>query len=375
MPVRGATDHTEENRTFDSKYVTDGQTSKTTYDRLSSIDHRSFTGEDIINFHAKKKRGDLLPFTNYTKTIYQESATQSSNCSSNDGRSVGSIAGGAPGLYKVPLHLRLSAVLNPPTFDDVTDMFVQAASASIYNAQRHDTLTAALELKKLRSMFLTSFRDLMKLVFTGKNINQSWLSFRYGWRILYYDMINIGKAIDGMNNKRTRFKESAGTSRTVRTENEFSFGTQAGTIKCTMFDVFSHSIRGSVVADIDPPTFSFNVAITAWELITYSFIIDWFIKVGQWLSSLSFMVAQSSHTAGESVYTSVSRSVKSEIVSSISGWTQDSYSLDYSARGAFAIARRPTSVSLLPQTDFGMDFDLYKFQDIISIFSRRVSSR
>jgi len=331
---------------------------------------RGFSGEDLKNFHQRKRRGELLPFTHYTKTEYQESCTQSANVSDHDDQNSWGYSYTKLGaIHHIPENLRMRAVISrSPPID--TSMYVQAAAAAIYSVQRHDTLTALLELKKLRQMIMTAGRDLITLITSGKNLHQSWLSFRYGWRVLYYDLLAITKAIEAYGDDRERFSQRSGTSVSETITSEFIHSAASGTCSSTITDTYNFSVRGSVVAQIDPPKFSFNIAISAWEITPYSFIIDWFFKLGQWLASTSFLLFSEKHVAAGSVYTTLNRSISTDHTfgdSTHSG----SYSLDLQSSGIH-IVRNPASVSLLPQLDLNVDFDLYKFQDLLSLVARHL---
>jgi hypothetical protein len=50
-----------------------------------------------------------------------------------------------------------------------------------------------------------------------------------------------------------------------------------------------------------PPRFSFNPITTGWELVRFSFIIDWFLQVGQFLSAMSFLVSTNQYVASNGV--------------------------------------------------------------------------
>jgi hypothetical protein len=62
-------------------------------------------------------------------------------------------------------------------------------------------------------------------------------------------------------------------------------------------DTVTESIRGSVIADIEVPAFQFNPVQTAWELVPFSFVVDWFFTVGDSLSALSFAATQKAYSA------------------------------------------------------------------------------
>jgi hypothetical protein len=171
------------------------------------------------------------------------------------------------------------------------------------------------------------------------------LQYRYGWRILYYDLVEIWDTLARLDRNRKRFTERTGTS--------LHFNEDVGDIvvtshpwTCTIIGDVSYdvSIRGSVTADIEPPHFQFNPVITGWELVTFSFIIDWFVDIGSWLASLSFLVFNTDYRAGASVL------VKAHQNTVLSGMTRPGYSDTGSTASSTSeaeyVVRTPTTVGI-----------------------------
>lgn len=73
-------------------------------------------------------------------------------------------------------------------------------------------------------------------------------------------------------------------------------GSSSGTWR--RVDDIKISLAGQVVADITPPKIQFNPFVTAYELTTLSFVIDWFINIGQYLQALSFLAIQQDYKCG-----------------------------------------------------------------------------
>jgi hypothetical protein len=188
---------------------------------------------------------------------------------------------------------------------------VQNAAAKIYSSG-HDTLTFLSELRQVKQMFSSCATRLLSLdlpnswkrkkpPYNWRNIPSDWLQYRYGWRTLVMDLQSLQKAIQNYNNARTRFSERSGEH---YTEPDFSvtpwtgvFCGAAYTGTLTVEQSFKVSVRGSVVADISVPQFQFNPLITAWELIPYSFMVDWIFTVGKALSAISFLALQTNYSA------------------------------------------------------------------------------
>lgn len=67
------------------------------------------------------------------------------------------------------------------------------------------------------------------------------------------------------------------------------------------------SARGSVAALIKKQGAHFNPVVTGWELVPYSFVIDWFVDVGSTLKSLSLAVVADEVTAAYGYHISAER--------------------------------------------------------------------
>lgn len=115
------------------------------------------------------------------------------------------------------------------------------------------------------------------------------------------DMMSLQEAILRIDDGRKRFQERDGArnsfTRSQIVQN-WNWSTSSGTI--IRIDQINVSVQGMVVADIVPPRIHFNPVKTGWELITLSFIVDWFINVGQWIDAMSFLAIQTGYTASAS---------------------------------------------------------------------------
>jgi hypothetical protein len=252
---------------------------------------------------------------------------------------------------------------------------VQKAASSIYS-QGHDSLTFVAELTKTIAMFKHARESLIKLITQtskGKTLAQSWLEFRYGWRTLYYDMVDITGALANLADERTRFSERAGNSSTSSSASTVSFGTPGVSDLSMSFGITETkkiSLRGSVTADIDPPTFQFNPAITASELVRFSFIIDWFINVGLWLEAMSFLTFTTNYSASGGVRIDISRSC--DVTSVTFGSGQSGTAIMGSVMVASYSIRNPTSVPIVPLVNIRVDVP--KFIDLWALTSGKIPS-
>jgi len=256
--------------------------------------------------------------------------------------------------------------------------FVQEAAAAIY-ANGHDTLTFLAELASVRDLFMSAGKKILGLgppkrryLKVSRKIKATvndWLVYRYGWRTLVYDLQSLYKAIQNLNCERTRYSEKKGntTSSTVITEwSTYQTPSYADHVKT---DTITTGVRGAVVADITIPQFQFNPIQTGWELIPYSFVVDWFVSVGKALAAASFLVLQQNYSASVGHFAEVERQYtmqhrdKTTSPAAYGSWTQEG------SCKAKIERRVPCSVPLSPQ--FRVNLNPGKIMDLLALVVQR----
>jgi hypothetical protein len=157
-----------------------------------------------------------------------------------------------------------------------------------------DVLTSLAEGHKTLSMVGGVVRDTVDLIrratrggyrSAAEAVSDAWLSWRYGWRILGYDveaihgfllrptvLIQQGLAFENFEESESSSPESIGyfVTHQKATTIERSAGIQVKT-----YAQFDATTLNNVV----------NPVQTAWELIPFSFVADWLINVGDVLSA------------------------------------------------------------------------------------------
>lgn len=126
----------------------------------------------------------------------------------------------------------------------------------------------------------------------GLKLASAWLAYRYGVMATYYDVMSwvaasrqVGKA------RRARFATS--TSSSYDSGLVGSTGTSQWAVEST-FERRTRSTRSSagclVSVDLDASGFesygAYNLLTSGWELVPFSFVIDWFVDVGERLAAL-----------------------------------------------------------------------------------------
>lgn len=293
----------------------------------TSLSRELMVGAEIPNFHKRLRRGELLPHTRFvqTKVEYEhlggtyyarKSVPLSWSSISNWGGSSNiSIMRVQPNMED---QLSLMALHYDGPDESVLGYYCQKAASKIYS-QGWDALTFAAEFPKLVRSMGTIIEDLKRLYSKGsskllslnekdvliKDVFQKWIQTRYEWRILVYDIQDISKVLEDVDNKRRIFSERQGTTqsgfRTVsKTYDDVDF-----TYSTDLQVSWEHSLRGAVSGVIIPPKIQTNPVVTSWELTKWSFILDWVIDVSTALEALSFATFSSKYVASYGVQTKV----------------------------------------------------------------------
>jgi hypothetical protein len=190
--------------------------------------------------------------------------------------------------------------------ESIKDQAVSACWASISPAQL-EGLVSALEMDKTVVGFLDLFKKafrilravkkkelkLLKKEFSRKEMIELYMNARYNLRPVYHDVRGLLKALD--------FEVCADFDRqTFRGyKKEYAINSIETTDRFTdtsdwAYKIFSHSItnrtveaRAGVLTSFEPSTISMFELLgldqgltSAWELIPFSFIVDWFVNVG-----------------------------------------------------------------------------------------------
>lgn len=336
----------------------------------SALDYRSIYGYDIVNFHKLKAQGALLPLT----LFYQFA-----------------VSGAVSGNVNVSTYPdgHTSAVFNRPDVDNLSafwvtkeDMdlvianydakyWVQAAAARLAT-EGWDALTFAAELKSTFRLFSGNLQKIVRLAQTnGKKgrtaLHDMWLEGRYGWRTLVYDMQDIASAINHITDEKKRYSERAGTSVSWESEVVTEHAKQSRTDTMTITSTYSLSMRGHVVGDFKPPRVQINPVTTAWEIVTLSFVVDWFINVGQWFASMTYLTFTQEHVAAEGFYLNLDRTVdiSTEWNTGYGGTINTDGNLN-----AVRTVRLPAVVPTYPLPTVRLDFS--KILDLLSLLIQRI---
>lgn len=149
------------------------------------------------------------------------------------------------------------------------------------------------------------------------SIGNMWLEYRYGWRLLCKDIYDAMKAIHSLYNSSLKQRVSCSavetTSRTF-VQSGLVNGGYTGYLAPQQWDVrvtenCTFTTKYTIYYKDNNPSLGTlqqfgisNPLLLAWELIPYSFVVDWFVPVGDFLQGLDAFLGKS-FLAGTVSYT------------------------------------------------------------------------
>jgi len=126
----------------------------------------------------------------------------------------------------------------------------------------------------------------------GKGPADFWLEYQYGWKPLMQDMYDGGNLIaQGLRNPNSIWLSCSGTGKYSGSEDLYRPGGVVGFRLKEKYsrDYYAHVKHfytvSSQLADQIDGFGLFNPASIAWELVPFSFVVDWFVPVGNLLAA------------------------------------------------------------------------------------------
>jgi hypothetical protein len=181
------------------------------------------------------------------------------------------------------------------------DEYAQAAIVKLFQGG-WDALTFLAEFPKLVSMFRGATLRLLNLLrSTDPRVWASaWLEGRYGWRLLWYDIRDImGLLEDLIALEHEFYKATFGRSTSFYSkEQRWTASDQFWSCSWDTVVQGTVGIRGTATTKLRPEGISVSFLKTGWELVPFSFIIDWFIQVGQAIDALSALSVDFDYVCG-----------------------------------------------------------------------------
>lgn len=138
-----------------------------------------------------------------------------------------------------------------------------------------------------------------KALASAELFQQVWLEMRYGWRPILYDMMSIQELLStprkelntlyrGYGTKADESTDSTTTTTGYFSTPAFNASLKGFLNKTVVTTTASASVHASVGVHLDEGS---NIQLdplqTAWELIPFSFVLDWFVNIGSVLQAFS----------------------------------------------------------------------------------------
>lgn len=273
------------------------------------IPKETWVGGDTPNFRSLVRQGAILPhqFYRWTHEALTGLASNQSvvwdSCTLSPKQSFRHFGDWCQGPYGVGPIPPSTPVTNGANFE----MLGQSAANRFMSKAQFDAGTFLAESKELRTLhrgIIDSFVGIAKNgVFKASNLEEYlnvWLSFRYGLRPLISDIQRFNRAaIEASKRHRKVFvKARAEDSEVISgysTPQYFSDENQYWRLRWRFNGQVKYSFN--IVGELNPIRVRFDPATTLWEVVPYSFVIDWFYTVGDWLDSVRLVESGLNHAA------------------------------------------------------------------------------
>jgi hypothetical protein len=167
--------------------------------------------------------------------------------------------------------------------------------------------------------------------------SKMWLEYRYGWTPLIHDIVDGMKALyaddlrkELIHRERITARGTAHQAGTVTSNSTSTINWAFGTLSATTVAEHDFTVRAYILYRPVMDTLlrrlndfgAFDVPRAIWELVPWSFVIDWFIPIGDWLGALTPKVGVEVLASGyETTY-------KMKVVRTITNWVSNPASGD-----------------------------------------------
>lgn len=343
------------------------------YNVTSCVAQQSYyyhKGYDNNHYHARLRRGEIIPYTTWNQNESSASFGQPYYHIKRNSDGAEWYHNAIPESWGIQWYRPDASTLMKDfgvnSFDPAV-VQLQKAAASIYS-RGWDALTFFAELHKTVRMFKDVVQKLRSAASSREALN-AWLEGRYGWRILMYDIIDINKALRNVDGGRTRFKKRNGESEKLTSISYETVTFSSVEMVFKYVDTVNISYRGSVIADIKAPDVQLNLPITLWEIVPYSFVLDWVVNVGRWLEALSFLALTSNYAAAWGIKFDHTRTTTVQSITAQSGYSEAE--LDFAATSQCSYVVRTPSV--IPTTPLvSVNIDAFKVMDLVALLMQRL---
>jgi len=195
---------------------------------------------------------------------------------------------------------------------------------------------------------------------SSKDVSSFWLEMRYGWEPLISDVYEISKVMETVNNRPRHFKATVTgryTTSWVQSGYLNGYWTASGrgeySRRITAYAEELISVSRSLGLQ-DP-------ASMAWEILPWSFVVDWFIPVGTYLQALE----QTPNF--RAVYETIDYAAVKSTASGVGVYAGARTSVLY-----LKTSRIYSNSLAIPQPEFTAGFSLRHFENGLALFHQQM---
>ena len=161
-------------------------------------------------------------------------------------------------------------------------------------AEAPETIRWIQQLLYRAMKLFRDFRKLKKLKLSIDGLSDAWLELRYAFRPLVFDMVGALKALEKTISKSTRHTARGFSSASDSENYEGTHTVLEGYVRFNGTRIWSQESRAGVLYAIDEDVnglmsvWVFDQTLESiWDLMPFSFIIDWFFNVGDIIAGWS----------------------------------------------------------------------------------------
>nr|UUW21386.1 MAG: maturation protein [Sanya fiers-like virus 43] len=198
--------------------------------------------------------------------------------------------------------LRNLIFVAPTSFDNALlgKIKDQKVNLTVSLAEMHQTVSMVTNLAKtVFSAFrsLRSGRALGEFLRTmshpntrnGRKLANQWLAWTYGWSPLMSDIHGLLQLIENQIREGKYIYTSITRTTNMTVSSPYKSSNPVSTDNLIQKGVARYKVDSSTLRTMSQSGIT-NPALLAWELIPYSFVFDWIINVGEYLSALDALV-------------------------------------------------------------------------------------
>lgn len=214
------------------------------------------------------------------------------------------------------------------------------------------------------------------------DVSSKWLEWRYGWGPLVMDLVSALKALNKARIPR-RFMVRGFANDESDSSVDSAYTISIGTTSFRKDVSHSRKVRAYVLYEVKEGYGALlndfgvlDFPASAWELVPFSFVVDWFIPIGDWVSAITPRIGVNILAAGASMTEDLS------VTRTVTGWAgSGTYKWDFSGlvgrKDSYSTRvyerETPVTVPLLPQPD--VKIGIKRAVDAIALLSSRRSRK